>query len=61
MKNSKNIEKWITLIGQFFVLFAEIEHTTCISIQYFSEDNISNTANSLLFKTRIGLQVLTYI
>jgi hypothetical protein len=57
MKNSKILEEWATLIGQFFVSFAKIEHTTCISIQYFSEDNISNTANRLAFKTRVELLI----
>lgn len=57
MKKSKTIENWVNLIGKFFVSFAKIEHTTCISIQHFSEDNITKTANNLPFKTRVELLI----
>lgn len=49
------LEQWRNLIGLFFVSFAKIEHTTCISIKAFSEENISNTANSLPFTLRVEL------
>lgn len=55
MQKLEILTQWGTLIGLFFVSFAKIEHTTCISIKAFSEDNISNTANSLPFKQRVEL------